>query len=247
LYVADCTWVEYSERIRSHIVVLPLGAVEPHGPHLPLSTDTIIAGQLARAVDDQLDGLVLPPIEYGQKTDPVRAGGAFPGVTNLRGSTLTGAVLDILGASYGSGGRRFLLLNAHIANVPVMHEAADMFLSVAPDAVVMAASWWDFASEQTRDQIATQTGVGRDEDHHAALVETSLLMHLSPSSVRADLIADDHPGEQRGRHLVVPLPRSWMTGLGIVYRARGASSEIGKRLFSEIVKNLVDAVKQDLG
>lgn len=246
MYVADCTWVEYGERIRSHVVVLPVGAIEPHGPHLPLSTDTIIACHLAKAVEHNFNALVLPPIEYGLKTDPIRAGGAFPGVTNLRGSTLTHAVFDVLRASYASGGRTFLLVNAHIANVPVMHEAADIFLAVAPDALVMATSWWDFVSEGTRDRIAAETGVGRHEDHHAALVETSLLMHLSPNSVRADQIVDDDAGERRARYVVMPPPRSLTTGRGVVYRAQGASHEIGRRLAAEIVSNLVDAVKQEL-
>lgn len=240
--VQDLSWPEYEERIATHLVVLPIGAIEAHGPHLPLSTDTTIATYLADQLDTRMAALVLPPIPYGVKTDSMRAGGTFPGMTNLRASTLTHLVLDVLTASYRHGARRFLILHGHIANLPVVFDAADQLLTQAPDAKVMAAAWWDFAPEDTRNDIAHETGVARSEDNHAAMVETSLMMHIAPDQVREHLLADD-TSERRVRYLILPPPEDLTTRFGVIYQATKASRDIGGRLLPEIVDNLIAAVK----
>lgn len=226
-------------------MVLPIGAIDGHGPHLPLSTDTIISTHLARQLDEHLDVLVLPAIPYGPRTDPPASGGEFPGVTNLRASTLTNVVLDVLTASYRHGARRFLIIDSHRANVGPVREAADLFIDRAPGAKVMVVMWWDVVSEDTRNAIAAETGVGRHVDHHAAMVETSLVMHIAPESVRHDRVRDDTP-PRRARYLVLPVPDSLKTQSGVVYSASKANPTIGKRVLVEAVANLVDAVKQEL-
>ncbi|WP_371679741.1 creatininase family protein [Streptomyces sp. NBC_01276] len=243
--VHSLTWPEYAERIHDHLVVLPIGAIEAHGPHLPLGTDTILAGHLADQLATRVPALVLPPLAYGFKTDPLRAGGEFPGMTNLRATTMTGVVQDILTASYRHGARCFLILHGHIANTAAVFDAADTFLTQAPDARIMAAAWWDFAPEDTRNEIAAETGVPRTEDHHAALVETSLTMHVAPEDVRAHLLADDDV-PRRPSYLILPAPEDTKTKTGVIYRASKATPEIGARLMPAIIDNLTEAVKTEL-
>jgi creatinine amidohydrolase len=243
--VADLTWPEYKDLLAGRIVVLPLGAIDGHGPHLPLSTDTVVSTYLAGVLEQHLDVLVLPAVGYGQRTDPPAGGGEFPGVTNLRGSTLTNVVLDVLSASYRHGARRFLVLDSHKANVGAVREAADLFVDRAPDARLMVAAWWDVVSEDTRNAIAAETGVPRHDDHHAAMVETSLVMHIAPDLVRTELVADD-AAARRARYLILPVPDALRTRGGVVYRARRASPAIGERLCTEIVANLVKAVQLEL-
>jgi creatinine amidohydrolase len=227
------------------VVVLPIGAIDGHGPHLPLSTDTIISTYLARRLESYLEVLVLPTIPYSQKTDPPASGGEFPGVTNVRASTLTSVVVDVLRASYRHGARQFLIIDSHKANVGAVRESADLFVDGAPGSRVMAVTWGDVVSENTRNEIAYETGVGRQDDHHAAMVETSLIMYIAPGSVREDLVGDDSV-PRRARYLILPVPDSLKTSGGVVYRASRSSSTLGKRLVTEIVSNLVDAVKLEL-
>lgn len=111
---------------------------------------------------------------------------------------------------------------------------------------VMAAAWWDFAPEATRNDIARETGVERTEDNHAAMVETSLLMHMAPGLVRERLLADD-TSERRVRYLILPVPDSLKTQTGIIYQASKASVDLGRRLTPAIVDNLVEAVNLELG
>lgn len=243
--VAELTWREYQELVARRVLVLPIGAIDGHGPHLPLSTDTVIASYIVDALASHLDVLRLPAIPYGQRTDPPASGGQFPGVTNLRGSTLTDVVLDVLRASYRHGGRRFLILDSHMANTGAVRESVYLFLDAAPEARVMVAAWWDLVSEDTRNAIARETGVGRQDDHHAAMVETSLAMYAAPDLVRHDLIGDDS-APRRARYLVMPTPDALKTRSGVVYRVGRPSLAIGERLMTEIIANLVEAVKLEL-
>jgi creatinine amidohydrolase len=243
--VEGLTWPEYHKVIASRVVVLPVGAIDGHGPHLPLSTDTVIATHLAHELERRLDILVLPAVPYGRRTDPAAGGGEFPGVTSLRASTLTSMVLDLLRASYRHGARRFLILDSHKANQGAISESVDLFIDGSTDARVMAAAWWDLVSEASRNLIAVETGVDRRDDHHAATVETSLMLHVAPDLVRRELISDD-AAPRRARYLVRPVPESLQTRGGVVYRASRASASIGERLLAEIVTNLVEAVQLDL-
>ena len=243
--VEDSTWPEYHELVTRGIVVLPIGSIDGHGRHLPLSSDTIISTHLAHRLESHVDALVLPAIPYGLKTDPPASGGEFPGVTNLRASTLTNVVLDVLRASYRHGARRFLILDSHMANLGAVREAIYLFVEGAPDARVMSVMWWDVVSEETRNRIAEETGVSRRDDHHAAMVETSLVMYMAPASVRRDLVGDDSI-PRRATYFILPVPESLKTSKGVVYRAGRASPEIGERLVNEMVSNLVDAVKLEL-
>jgi creatinine amidohydrolase len=243
--VEHLTWPEYKAAIASRVLVLPIGALDAHGPHLPLCTDTIISTYLARKLGEQIDVLVLPALTYGQKTDPPAGGGEFPGVTNLSSATMTAVVLDVLRASYRQGARRFLLVDSHKANFSAVREAAHLFFEGTADTRLLSVMWWDLVSEQTRNEIAAETGVGRHDDHHAGMVETSLVMHIAANLVRAKLLADDVP-TRRARYLVLPVPDDLKTRTGVVYRASKASSAIGERVLREVEANLVAAVRMEL-
>src|ERR1700732_5006776 len=102
------SWQEYRERVTQSKapVFLPVGALEQHGPHLPLGTDALLAAAVARTVAERVDGIVAPPINYGYKSQPKCGGGQhFPGTTSLDGGTLSAMTCDIL-AELGRHGVR---------------------------------------------------------------------------------------------------------------------------------------------
>jgi creatinine amidohydrolase len=244
--VMHLTSPEYGALVQRQMVILPIAAIEAHGPHLTLGTDVVIAEYLADRLAQRTDALVFPTIAYGYQTSPVRLGGHFPGNLDVRAPTLADQVLEVLRCAYRDGARRFFVLHTSYANVPIVHDGVHRFVSAAPEARVLAGSWWDFAPEKTRNEIAHETGVGRVDDHHAAMVETSLAMYASPDSVRPDLIADDR-SMRRARYSVLPLPEDLATKTGVVFRATHASPTIGKRLTEEILENMVQAAHLELG
>jgi creatinine amidohydrolase len=243
--VEEMTSPEYRDSLPDRLCVLPIGGTGAHDPHLPLGTDTVVVTRLAELLGERIPCLVLPPIPYGCRTNPARTGGEFPGNADIRGATLTALVTEVIDAAYQQGARRFLILNGHYANAPFVFEACADLTRTAYGARLMTVSWWDMTTEQTRDAIARESGVSRVEDNHAAVVETSLMMHLSPGAVRNDRIVDDF-AERALRHTVLPLPASVRTDHGVVYRARGASPAIGSRVTEEVLENLVREIATDL-
>ena len=180
----DLTWTDFRALPDDAIAVLPVAAVEQHGPHLPVSVDaTINAGLLERALEllpSDATVLALPMQSVGLSVEHIR----FPGTLTLAAETLI-AVLAEIGRGVARGGvRRLVILNSHGGQPQVVDivcrrlRADDMF------AVGCMAS---------RLGLPPEVVLSRDEQRHGihgGLVETSLMLHLRPDLVRMDHAAD---------------------------------------------------------
>src|SRR5688572_5243228 len=126
--VAELNWPEYESRVAASLMVLPVGAVETHGAHLPLNTDTLIAEFLADRIAGEVDALVLPTVHYGVRANPIRLGGEFPGNVDVGAATFIEYVLDILTTAYRDGARNFLILFTTYSNGPFVQESMKRFV-----------------------------------------------------------------------------------------------------------------------
>jgi creatinine amidohydrolase len=170
---------------RETICVLPLGATEQHGPHLPLATDQIIADGLAERFDDACGGklLVLPGLPATCSEHHM----AFPGSLTLDHDTFARVVTQLIHSAARHGFRRFFLLNAHGGNMAVGGVIAEQLSTSLPDAEVVFGTWFRMAGERLRHLVeGSYPAVG-----HACEFETSLLLALRPDLVDPDAIADD--------------------------------------------------------
>jgi len=245
--IEHLTWREYAAGIQEKIVILPVGALEQHGAHMPLNVDVVIASNFADRIAPGLDAMVLPPIAYGYKSHPATGGGQdFTGTTSLNGATLVNLTLDILNETYRHGARRFLIINGHLENIAYLVEAMDLFLKNASDARVMAVAWWDVASEEMRDEIAREAGMERWEDDHAAMTETSLMLYFAPELVREEEMVDEVV-ERRVGYTIFPTPSDLMTKSGLMYKVEQASREIGEKLAEQITVALTESARLELG
>ena len=127
--LSEMTWEEVREMDAGRTVaILPVGAVEAHGPHLPLCTDVIIAKAMAAAGAAKLrefgvDSLILPPLSYAAA--PFARG--FPGTLSVSAETVRDLVIEIARAAAAHGFRSFALANAHLdpAHLSSLHQAVD--------------------------------------------------------------------------------------------------------------------------
>ncbi|MEU4359956.1 creatininase family protein [Streptomyces virginiae] len=243
MLISDMTWPDLNPGPDTHVIV-PVGALEPHGPHLPLGSDTMISDHFARRLAAAVHGHVAPAIGYGVATPGQRLGGTFPGVISITGATFTALITDILTVLARHGYRRLVLLNSAIDNIAFLCEAARHLTEHAPGARVMIVNWWDVVGEDFRNDLAHETGTARADDHHAGMVESSLVMHISPHAVRPDRLPADGGIEQPRRisYHLYPQPADTTTSSGIVYTAAHASAELGKRVANQVAQQLADAV-----
>jgi creatinine amidohydrolase len=153
------------------IVLIPTGAIEQHGPHLPLSTDiaasTAIAAEAARRIED-FPVLVAPPVWWG--LSPYHM--VYPGTITLRLETLLELLADIAGSIAQHGVRGLVFVNGHGGNASLLEALS---IRLATQGIHAAAvSYWNLIPQAMRAEAAVDGGnIG-----HAGEAETSLQLHL---------------------------------------------------------------------
>lgn len=248
--MAELTWPEYEERIRQGAVILiPVGATEQHGHHLPLNVDTLLATEVATRVARDVGGLVMPALTYGYKSQIKMGGGShFPGTTSLDAHTLSSLLRDMLRELGRHGARQIVVINGHYENQMFTIEGIDLALrdlraEGIRDMRVVRMEYWDFTTQETLDQIFPEGYPGIALEH-AAVIETSLMLHVFPDLVRTDRIPDEPPA-QFPPYDVYPPHKDWVPPSGSLSPPGGASAEKGELMMDEVVRSIVAAVRHE--
>lgn len=246
--VAHLTWQEFADRIGGHIVLIPVGSVEQHGPHLPLGVDVLIPYHLALRLAERLPALVAPPIWYAGPSDPASGGGQrFPGTLAVRGTTLIDLTMDILAEFFRQGARRIALLNGHFENTAFLAEGARRVLGPedATGRKVVLVNWWEHVPADTLAGLFPE-GFPGWEVEHASLTETSLMQALAPDLVHLERIGSNLPPlRQIPRHKVFPEPPGLVPETGILHTATGASAVRGEALMQVLVDAIGHVLAQE--
>jgi creatinine amidohydrolase len=240
------TWQEYVERLeKDAIVVLPIGSLEQHGPHLPLDTDALIARGIATKLAERRNALVAPTVTYAAKSQAMSGGGQiFPGTTSLAGETLIHVVRDIVRGLIHHGVGRLMILNGHGENSAFIYEGVDLAL-MEPEytAEVLVVNWWQLVSEKTLDKVFPTGFPGWDLEH-GAVTETSLVHRLAPELVREEKLVDETLAFVPP-YAIFPQPDDLVPTSGLLSQASGASAGKGEMLVEEILAGLVEIVDRE--
>jgi len=240
---ADLTWPEVAALPPDTVAVLPLGSIEQHGPHLPLSTDFVIASEIAAAAVDAVTdapAVLLPALAY-TKSDEHHA---FPGSIWLSWDTLMATLVDIGRSLAASGITRVLFVNGHggnsalgqVANRELRRRFGLRTFFTHPGVPVDQGGTGSAPSEY---------GMGVHGGHG----ETSLMLHLRPDLVRMELARPNVPAALREfRHIGFGKPVSfgWTSDDfgpdGHIGDPTGAIAEHGKRFFESAVPHLAEVI-----
>jgi len=245
VHMDQLSWVDYERRVRDGAVLfLPCGATEQHGPHLPLGTDALLASAISAEVAARVGGLVAPALSYGYKSQPRCGGGQhFCGTTSLDGATLSALVRDAVREFHRHGVRRLVLVLGHYENTWFVAEGIQLALrDLGPGAglEVMRLEHWDFCREQTLTDIFPDGFPGFALEH-AAVIETSLMLHFHPQLVALEKIPDDGPADFPPYDMY-PTRTAWVPPSGVLSSARGSSAAKGERMAADIVAGIAAAV-----
>jgi creatinine amidohydrolase len=228
------TWEEI-ERLRCggmDMTILPVGSTEQHGPHLSLEIDTISAIQIAHAVSAATGVPVLPALAYGCSLGHSRR---WPGTIALQPQTLIDQVAQIGDWVIRAGFRRLLLLNGHVTNFAPLRCALEILRSRFDEAMVAVLNLHEI-SPRVRDSYCADAG-----DWHANAAETSLMLAISPQSVRPDRVAAaDDPDRTEGLFFSHPVNRT--SANGVTGAPSRASRDDGARLYRWMVDDLSERV-----
>ncbi len=227
---------------RLTVAIVPTGAIEQHGPHLPLYTDVLIAQAVAREVAENIDGVVAEPLAYGCSWHHT----GFAGTVSLRTGTFIVLAFDVC-KSLADGGFVPVLLNGHHGNKAPLRVALTDLAGAGVRAY--AISYFDLLADALGDVFPDpRSSVG-----HACAMETSIVMHLRPDLVAREAIpsggtppAWPDPHMFGGDEVSVVKPFGEINPTGVIGRPEEASAAAGERLFRAAVDRCSGAVSRIL-
>ncbi|MBY6162868.1 creatininase family protein [Mameliella alba] len=248
-YWADLSRHAFAQLDHDRIIaVQPIGAIEQHGPHLPMSVDACtvdnLARRLAKALPADSPVLILPTQSVCKSDEHID----FPGTLTLTGETF-GRVLTEIGASVARAGvRKLVFLNGHGGNIPAMDQAA-RHLRVAHDMMTFSLNWVGLGLPGGLYSEAEQRhGI------HAGDMETSVMLALDPGNVDMTLARDfrsrgqDLAEQTRHIGLARGIKPGWKTQdlntAGACGEAHLATAEKGEATLTHAVTCLVEAMAE---
>jgi creatinine amidohydrolase len=236
-----------SENVRQEagrgILLLPVGSVEQHGPHLPLTVDVEIPVRIAATIAEKVKGFAAPAIFYGARSLPQSGGGPeIPGTIRVRGSVLTDYLKDVISGYVSMGFRTVVILNGHYENESFLFEALELCRQEGrlDGARIVALSWWSLVPQALLDKLFGDRFTGWHAEH-ASVCETSLMLHL-----RKDLVGEervDNATPPRSGIYTFPIEASKISNRGVLGNTSSSSAENGRALFEEICSQLLSVIR----
>ena len=254
--IEQLNWKEYDARVREQqsVIFLPVGALEQHGPHLPMNCDEVIPREISEQVARNINGLVAPSLSYGYKSQPRTGGGNhFPGTTSLSAEAMIASVRDIISEFARHGARRIVLMDGHTENTMFIIEGIDLalrelFRDGVTDMKILRIGYYEFTSSET-EAIVWPDGFPSWPLEHAGVMETSVMLYRRPELVDMAKLPTDVPAVFPPYDVypvsfdnLPTLPRS-----GALNSAKLATVEKGELMFDEYVVEITDAVTDEFG
>ena len=232
MILAEMTMTQVEQALKTcKSLLIPFGAIEEHGPHLPLATDTLQALEVAIKASELIPLFVAPPVNYGN----CRSTACHPGTISISTATLKGLLKDIVRSCYRQGIRNVIALTGHAggAHRMALQDAGEELLYELSKLQIAVVTEYELAKEEGRGLLETPG------DAHAGEIETSRILHSHPQLVRGSA-PEEYPAFPVG--LLVRDKRRYWPG-GVWGDPSKASADKGRRIEELVVKKIVELVK----
>lgn len=241
--LVDMTTVDADVAVReARLAILPVGAIEQHGPHLALQTDARIAEAFASRLAAELGpvALLCPLVPYGISEHHAR----FAGTITVSPTTYMALLLDLVASLASQGLDRVVIVNGHGGNIEALSLVARQARSQM--GVRVASMMWAKLAGDVCAEAASGSAYG-----HACETETSLAMALAPELVRTDRIAPPAPRPQLEPHSAPPralvdvaVRFDELTTDGVYGDPTHASLELGERILSTALRRATEFCRE---
>lgn len=233
MIIEELTMPEFIRGLeQTRTVLVPFGATEEHGPHLPLNTDTLHAVEVGRKLAARRPVFIAPPIPYGV----CRSTSQHPGTLSVTTATLRALAIDIVSALYRQGLRNVILLTGHAGgtHTATLIDAGEALLERFSDLKIAVLTEFMLAAKEGRGLIETI------DDSHAGEIETSRILHSHPHLVKGEA-EREYPSFPVG--ILVRDKRRFWPG-GVWGDPTRATADKGRRLEELVVESLDRFVTQ---
>ena len=235
-------WIKYmsssefdEKRKTCDTVIIPVGATEVYGPHLPMGSDILVAQAVAEKVADQVNAMIGPSLEVGESYSLSK----YPGTLYLRPETWKSVVEDFMVSLMKWGFKKFMFINGHAGNVPIIGQLVrpmerDLGIKVAQ------VDWWRFTQKHALGVCDTEGWMCHG---HASECGTSVMLYLYPELVDHDEITcvknipNNYPDVLQYSHFTEKTPN------GSIGDSTVATIEKGKAIVEACVDRIMDYLK----
>ncbi len=243
LLIEEMTWPEVRDAIKGgkRRVIVMLGAMEQHGPHMPIGTDTYLGYATGVRLAGRLgDALVAPVVSLGYSVGHL----PMAGTVSIEESTLEAVIVDVCRSLAHHGFREIILLCSHGGNyhalANVLPKLRSEHASIRISAITDFDEWLEAAKEFARREGLDMTRVGV----HAGQGETSLMLVWRPDLVQMDKAVEGFTGDASIRwKSKVPPPMDTMSPTGILGDARGSTAAIGEKMLTERIERIAKMIE----
>lgn len=214
------------------VAVLPVGAFEQHGPHLPMGADTLIACAIATAIRHHHNVFPLPPVTFGCSQEHA----AYPGTVSIGATTLTAIVTDVRDSLTRQGIRGLIVVNAHGGNAVltnVVQQANQL-------ATQLKVGLYPSREDWTEARAAAEITSSSHDDMHAGELETSILLAAHPDYLRDGWESTDHTATDR-RYLTT-LGIGAYTPTGVIGYPSRATADKGHAALDHLGRNVATLI-----
>ncbi|MGK7911387.1 MAG: creatininase family protein [Synechococcus sp.] len=227
------------------VVIQPIGAIEQHGPHLPLVVDSAIAtaviGRALTQLDDHISAYALPPLYYGKSNEHWH----FPGTVTLSATTLLQILMELAESIHRAGFRKLVLVNGHGGQPQVLEIAARDVHQVHADMMVFPHFVWNVPNIAADLLTEKELSLGI----HAGDAETSLMLAIAPEQVRMERAETEYPQGLPLDSLLSmegKLPFAWVTRdlstSGTIGDPTVATPEKGEQIWASLAAGWAQAI-----
>ena len=229
-------------------VVVPAGSIEAHGPHLPTTTDNIMATFIGKRVAEIIGHTLVAPVIPLGPTEPMRN---FPGTISLRPTVFVDILVDYCRALSNIGIRNIFILSYHGGNYPQIKDAVPHLSQQFPNLNVIGLVGPFMGYREARNEILKMHGITPDEGgNHAGAAETSDMLYVSPDMVRMEKAEKGLVDPRAADIYAIPLAMARgfdkVSSVGVSGDPTKASREIGKEVNKALVNYFATECKKAL-
>jgi len=235
------SWTEVKEAISKNPklkAIVPVGSIEQHGPHLPLSTDSLIAEHIAIRVSDLLPSVLFPTLSIGYSLE--HAG--FPGTISFTMRTFSSVVTEIAEELHDTGFKTLIVINGHGGNRAILDSALTSIKHAHPDLELFSFTISDIARVKFNEfRKSPRRMIG-----HADEMETSMMLAIRPDTVEMSKAISEEPNFPSVVSLesedLTKVTYAWktkeVTNSGIIGNPNFATPEVGRLLLDYVVETI---------
>lgn len=239
--IDEMSYQEFALRIKeTDTVIVPTGAVEVYGPHLPMGADCIAAQAIAERVAERTGALIAPMINVGESS----ALTCFPGTFTLKRETFQTVLDEVFLTLIKYGFKRFLFVTGHAGNVDAISYLARIY-QTKYGILCGQVDWWRFANVNGTDVFELS---GYMAHGHASECGTSVMMYLRPDLVKREAAVKVEPKSDAYTaytDFIRYIPFDAKTENGIIGDATLGSKEKGKQIVETCVNRIVEYMKHE--